>query len=214
MLKWPTNIYRQAVVVLDSSSGAQDVTPTPFFDEWGNRAGTIEIYHSPMAEVTYFEPEFESVIFKTTFSSVPVVWESELHGEYKELGEALSEMVELDEEDEWKIEPPVYTTACYIAAGLMDNLFPAPRIFSHGPKSVVFNWSQEGDNLYLTISADAISAMISSPERIKRRVDYSASELVNPSFALSSIRAAFSEEPIKLLISGSVSDPPELASIG
>jgi len=103
--------------------------------------------------------------------------------------------------------PPVYNAACYVAAGLMANSFPAPRIFTHGPKSVVFNWSNEVDNLYLTISADKISALISSPERIKRRIDYSANELMNPSLALSSIRAAYSEKPVE--VTGAVFDLPE-----
>jgi len=89
----------------------------------------------------------------------------------------------------------------------MANSFPAPRIFTHGPKSVVFNWSNEVDNLYLTISADKISALISSPERIKRRIDYSANELMNPSLALSSIRAAYSEKPVE--VTGAVFDLPE-----
>jgi hypothetical protein len=92
----------------------------------------------------------------------------------------------------------------------MSNSFPAPRIFNHGPKSVVFNWSKEADNLYLTVSADHVSALISSPERIKRRIDLTANELANPSLALSSIRAAYSEEPVKRLITGAVPDLPEL----
>jgi len=155
-------------------------------------------------------PPTESLILRTTFSSVPIIWDSELNQEYQELGEALSEMTELEEGDEWKIDAPVYNAACYVAAGLMANSFPAPRIFNHGPRSVVFNWSNEADNLYLTISADQISALISSPERIKRRIDYSANGLTDPSLALPSIRAAYWKKPVQRLITGAVSDPSEL----
>ncbi len=71
--------------------------------------------------------------------------------EYLELGEALSEMVELEEKDEWRIDAPVYANACHIAAELVASSYPAPRIFNHGPKSVVFNWSIENKS-YLTIA--------------------------------------------------------------
>jgi len=155
-------------------------------------------------------PGTETLILRTTFSSVPVIWESELRQqEYQELGAALSEMTKLEEGDEWKIDPPVYNAACYVAAGLMAHSFPAPRIFNHGTKSVVFNWSYGADNMYLTISADHISALISSPERIKRRVEYSVNELTDPSVALLSIRAAYLKKPVKRLVTGAVSDPTE-----
>jgi hypothetical protein len=146
----------------------------------------------------------------TAFSSVPVIWDSELRQqEYHELGAALGEMTKFDEGDEWKIDPPVYNAACYVAAELKANSFPAPRIFNHGAKSVVFNWSQGEDNMYLTISANHISALISSPERIKRRVDYSVNELTDPSFVLSSIRAAYFKKPVQRLVTGTVDEPTE-----
>jgi hypothetical protein len=154
-------------------------------------------------------PGTESLILKATFSSVPVIWDWELNQQYQELGEALSEMTELEEGDEWKIDAPVYNAACYVAAGLMANSFPAPRVFNHGPKSVVFNWSNETDNLYLTVSSDQISALVSSPECIKRRIDYSAKGLMDPSLALPSIRAAYWKKPVQRLITGVVSEPPE-----
>jgi hypothetical protein len=144
-----------------------------------------------------------------TLSSVPVIWESELRQqEYQELGAALGEMTKLEEGDEWKIDPPVYNAACYIAAGLMAHSFPAPNIFNHGTKSVVFNWSYGADNMYLTISADHVSALIFSPERIKRRVEYSLNELTDPSIALVSVRA-FLKKPVKRLLTGAVTDPTE-----
>jgi len=124
------------------------------------------------------------------FLSLPVIEQWELNEEYRELGEALSEMTALEEADEWRIEPVVYHAASHVAAQLMVHSFPAPRIFNHGAQSVVFNWSNETDNLYLTVSANKISALISSPERITRRIEYSATDLLKPAHLLPFIRAA------------------------
>lgn len=206
---YPASIYRQAMVILDSSSRSPDIPVPPVLDSSGRYAFTRQLHPSDSGFVDAMPPT-ESLILRTTFSSVPIIWDSELNQEYEELGEALSEMTELEEGDEWKIDAPVYNAACYVAAGLMANSFPAPRIFNHGPRSVVFNWSNEADNLYLTISADQISALISSPERIKRRIDYSANGLMDPSLALPSIRAAYWKKPVQRLITGAVSDPSEL----
>ncbi len=203
------NVYRQAMVILDSSSRPPAISSPPMLDSSGNYAHSIQLHLSATAFVDAM-PGAESLVLKTTFSSVPVIWESELGQEYQELGEALSEMTELEEGDEWKIEAPVYNAACYVAAGLMANSFPAPRIFNHGTKSVVFNWSYEADNLYMTVSADQISALISSPERIKRRVEYSINELTDPSVALPTIRAEYFKKPVQRLIKAAVSDPSEL----
>jgi hypothetical protein len=43
------------------------------------------------------------------------------------------------------------------------------RIFNHGPNSVVFNWEDEGGNIYLTVEEDHLSVMTSTPERILRK---------------------------------------------
>ncbi len=206
-----TNIYRQAVVVMESSSKLPNTYKAnpAVLDSSGNYAYTTQLFPSGSGFVDY-SPRTESVTLRTTFSSVPVIWQSELLQEYKELGNSLGEMTEFKERDEWKIDASVYAAACFVAAELMANSFPAPRVFNHGPKSVVFNWSKEADNLYLTVSADHVSALISSPERIKRRMDLSVNEMANPSRALSAVRAAYSEEPVKRLITGAVSDPPEL----
>ncbi len=187
------------MVILDSSSKLPDTSVSTY-------AQTVQVKLSATGFMDVMPPE---TLIMTTFSSVPVIWESELrHQEYQELGAALSEMTKLEEGDEWKIDPPVYNAACYVAAGLLAHSFPAPRIFNHGSKSVVFNWSYGADNMYLTISADHISALISSPERIKRRVEYSANELMDPSAALSSVRA-FLKKPVQRLVTGAVTDPTE-----
>jgi hypothetical protein len=148
-------------------------------------------------------------ILKTTFSSIPVVWESNLVQEYQELGAALIEMTELDDQSQWRIEPPVYEAACLIAQGLMNNLWPAPRVFTHGPQSVVFNWPVNTDNLYLTVSADKVSVLISSPERIKARIEFSGTALRNPSLLLSSVRSAQFEQPVSRRLNGAIANPFE-----
>jgi hypothetical protein len=206
------NVYRQAMFVLDSSPS------TLLGLEFSGRySQTTQI--GPIDQTggyAYAVPRTESHVLRMTFSSVPVIWQSELRQEYQELGQALSEMTELEEGDEWKIDPPVYNIACFIAAELMANSFPAPSVFNHGPESVVFNWSNDNDNLYLTVSADKISALVSSPERIRRRIECSTNELMNPALALSSIRAAysdFSKGPVLQLITGTIPDPQELVLV-
>jgi hypothetical protein len=200
MLNYPDKVYRQAIVVLDSSSKLPDTAVFPY-------PQTVQVKLSATGFMGAMPTE---TLIVTTFSSVPVIWESELRQqEYQELGAALSEMTKLEEGDEWKIDPPVYNAACYVAAGLMVHSFPAPHVFNHGTKSVVFNWSYGADNMYLTISAEHISALISSPERIKRRIEYSLNELMDPSVALPSIRAAYFKKPVKRLLTGAVSEPTE-----
>ena len=125
-------------------------------------------------------PRSENQLLRMTFSSVPIVWQSEINQEYQELGEALGEMTQLDEGDQWKIDAAVHHVACQVAQELLANSFPAPRVFNHGPKSVVFNWSRGNNNLYLTISSDYISALVSSPERIKRRIEFSIKDMLEP----------------------------------
>jgi hypothetical protein len=200
----PVSVYRQAVIVLDPNSRLLDQQfppPSPY-------AQVLQVYAqiAPSAEIPLSTTEV--VILKTT--SIPIIWDSELRHEYQELGEALSEMTEFEEADESKVDSSVYQAASYVAARLMSISCPAPRVFNHGPKSVVFNWSSETGNLYLTISADHISALISSPERIKRRLDYLVNELVDPSLVLSSIAAAYFKKPVKRLIAATLPDPLEL----
>jgi hypothetical protein len=108
--------------------------------------------------------------------------------EYLEIGETLTAMVEIEEDGEWRIDESVYATASRVAVELMADSYPAPRIFSHGSKSVVFNWTSETNNLYLTISSNKISALLSSPEQIEARIDYSVNQLQNPALFLSSIQ--------------------------
>jgi hypothetical protein len=155
-------------------------------------------------------PQTHSVVIGLSSQSVPAIWDAELTQGYQELAVALNEMSQVESEDEWSIDQRVYEVACYVAAELKSESLPAPQIFNHGRQSVVFNWSNGGDNLYLTISADRLSALISSPDRIKRRMEFSVRELMSPQLALASIRAAFTQRPVtvKRWIEGATSAPP------
>src|SRR6266567_7251355 len=61
----------------------------------------------------------ENQIVRMTFSSVPFVSHSAITHEYRELGKALAEMTQLEEDDEWKIDAVVYQVACHVAAELL-----------------------------------------------------------------------------------------------
>ena len=156
--------------------------------------------------VTFWPPE--SRILRETFSSVPVFWQSELSQQYQELGEALSELKEIEEEDEWKIDTPVYDVACYVAVELMLDLRPAPHVFTHGSKSVVFNWTGVTKSLFLTISSDSVSALISTPKKIERRMDFALQALLDSPKLLPAIQSAHLGKPL-VLINRMASEPSE-----
>jgi hypothetical protein len=142
-------------------------------------------------------------ILNQAFSSTPVIWESEMAAQYDDIGEALNQMASLDDDDHLKIEPEVYAAASFVAAGLLLSSAPAPHVFTHGPKSVVFNWIDGVDNLYLTISADKLSVLVSTPERIKTRVDLSAEDGIAPVRLLSSLSTKLAGQKVLMLPSGS-----------
>ena len=141
-------------------------------------------------------PRPEDQLLRMTFSSVPIVSQSEINQGYQELGEALGEMAQLDEEDDWKIDAPVHQVACQVAAALLAHSFPVPRILSHGSKSIVFNWLRGNINLYLTISSDYLSALLSSPERIKKRMEFSTKDLLEPALVFRGLLSAPSEQVV------------------
>jgi len=137
----------------------------------------------------------QSLVVSDSFVSGVGMWQTELSAGYQELGQALVEMGEATEED-WAIDAPVFNVANYIAGALMNSAYPAPKVFSHGPKSVVFNWANERENAYLTISAECVSALVSSPERIKFRFDVSTIDLVDPSRLFPAMTSAQLGEPV------------------
>jgi len=173
-LIWSPSIYRQVTLNVDSSS------VPPVDDQEGQPSTSLVTSKGPMV--------YEIQPLRMSVSSICIIGPSELSQEYQEVGEALSEMVNLDEDNEWRIELPVYAIACHIAGKLKEATYPAPRIFNHGPKSVVFNWSRGNDDLYLTISANGISALLSSARSIQRRIDCSFNEFSTPVLLLSSIQ--------------------------
>ena len=152
-------IYLQPFIVNSSSSTVFETKLTNGIYE----AVQLGPSSSDLSEVSTI-PEFEGVIVKA-FASVPMIDQAEIKKDYQELGLALVEMKELEDDEELRIEPPVYAAACVVAVDLMAHLFPAPRVFTHGPKSVVFNWTNQSSKLYLTISSDKISALVSTPRK-------------------------------------------------
>jgi hypothetical protein len=192
MYNYPTIIYNQTLVALDAGSGIPNIP--------SHQGADID-----ECSIT------ESLVMGTTFLGEPFIWQVELAQDYDELGQALSEMADLDEEDEWKVNSSVYNVARYVASALMDDSFPAPRVFNHGPKSVVFNWEYEDENYYLTISKNQISTLRSSAERIIRRKDFLVDQLTSYPLLLS-FGLPMSEAPVamKQLHPGTSSDLQEV----
>ena len=95
-------------------------------------------------------------------------------GSYTELHQALTELHNLDDDDDWKIQTPVYSASLQVAAALLENDIPKPGVFTHGSKSVVFNWSGKEVDLYLTVSKSRLSVLVSSTEGIEYRTEFSA----------------------------------------
>ena len=192
-----TKIRLQPLAVLGGYAVPKldDLPAKQLKDVAGNTFVSINRVVSGAVDVS-IAPLSENQLLTMTFSSVPIVWQSEVDQEYQELGEALREMTQFDEGDEWKIDTAVHQVACQVATALLAIPLPAPRVFNHGPKSVVFNWSGGNNNLYLTISSDFISALVSSPERIKRRIEFSTKDLLEPELMLRGLLSFRSEQPV------------------
>jgi hypothetical protein len=135
-------------------------------------------------------------------SSEPVISLWELFDEYRELGEAFGQMAEPDEDDDSWIEAPVLNIARNVAVELMTSAFPVPQIFNHGPKSLVFNWIYGRDNLYLTVSSRNVSILVSTPEKIKRRVEYPLGEFLKHEHAVPLLQLAYWEQQAAITVSG------------
>jgi hypothetical protein len=198
----PSEVAVQAIAVLSPhSQPLRSSEPSVLYlEQPGRYSYTLLPSNTSPPEVAL---KTEYVTLKEAISSVPIALQPEFFQNYSELGDALAELKDFDQEDEWKIDAPVYDAARSIAFILMVNSFPAPRILHHGPKSVVFNWANESNNLYLTISSDRMSALISSRERIKRRIEFSVLELQRPVTAIRYIQADFLERPISTTVSTS-----------
>lgn len=153
-----------------------------------------------------FSPEMktedETRIISTsssTATTVTVEWVN-----YQILGSALKSLQQYDEVDnQWKIEDGVYESACYIALNLAAGAFPTPQIFTHGPKSIVFNWCDGRTSRYMTISQNRITVMVSTPERIEKRIEYAMPQLPDKATAFGYLAAAFNQRPSFIKLSGS-----------
>jgi hypothetical protein len=162
---------------------------------------------STSIELLTSNSRYIEVALRTPFSNVPIISESQLLQEYIELGDALQQLVELNAGDEWRIEQGVFDAACFVAAELKDYSFPAPHVFTHGPTSVVFTWKNDFNSLYLTISSDRMSALVSTAKIIGRRIDFPPFRLAAPKTALLPIEYTYSAEPISRFVSPTVNAP-------
>jgi hypothetical protein len=171
-------VFLQPLVVVGGSHTSNSSSQPP--NEWMRAAANFLPKNSGASDSNVV-PQMENHFLRVTFSSVPIIWQSDIDQEYQDLGSALSEMTQVDDEDDLRIDRNVYQVACQVATSLLVNSYPAPRIFNHGAKSVVFNWAQGKTNLYLTISSDFVSVLLSSPERIKERIELSTKNPIRPS---------------------------------
>jgi hypothetical protein len=94
--------------------------------------------------------------------------------DYQLLENSLAELNELDEEDDWKIEDKVYAASVRVALALMEKSVPLPSVFTHGPKSVVFNWTRGSDDLYLTVTSSKMYVLVSSQLGVQYRAEVGA----------------------------------------
>jgi hypothetical protein len=127
--------------------------------------------------------------------SVPGAWSLDVDSGYRDLGDALAELKD-PAAQEWQIDESVYNVARHVAGVLMQSDHPPPKIFAHGPKSVVFLWSEGINNLYLTVSANQLSVLTSTPDRIDRRIEMPTEEVLAERILLAALRAAQFNQPI------------------
>jgi len=93
---------------------------------------------------------------------------------YKDVSEALGQLHGVAD-DSWRIDTGVYAASMQVATALMANNIPQPGVFTHGPRSVVFNWTRGDTNLYLTVSRSRLSVLVSSADGIELRAKWTDS---------------------------------------
>jgi hypothetical protein len=114
---------------------------------------------------------------------------------YRELSETLNEL-STSQDDEWHIEGEVYDTSIQVAAALFDKNIPTPHVFSHGPRSVVFNWGDGENNLYLTVGKCRLWAAVSSASEIKTRVELTGPTNNVTGDFVKALQQSFSNKPM------------------
>jgi hypothetical protein len=169
------------VVIADASTGLNSIVSFGsipainlsgyFFDHYGTQTVGVSATGGIFGQTPSFVytansgPSFAVV----SSSSVPEIKTTS----YSELHQALTELHGLSDNDDWKIETPVYCASLQVAASLIEHNVPTPGVFTHGSKSVVFNWSGADVDLYLTVSKTRLSVLVSSPHGIELRTEIS-----------------------------------------
>lgn len=161
----------------------------------------------PWPIVNFSERPISISVSSSVFDEKPI---EDMVVAYNQVGDALYFLSNLDDEDNQKIEASVLATASSIALCLVDHSIQAPKVFNHGPKSVVFNWTDEDkNNLYLTVSAYKVSALLSKSNRQKHRMECSAKEFLDSEFAVQRLTFLDQSEP-RVVVTKSSSNTPEI----
>jgi hypothetical protein len=121
---------------------------------------------------------------------------------YAELHQALTDLHSLSDDADWKIQTPVYCASLQVAAALAEKNIPKPSVFTHGARSVVFNWSGNDVDLYLTISKSRLSVLVSSTKGIEYRTEFSPDSGEDTNRFLSALRS------VRLIAPPETSDTP------
>jgi hypothetical protein len=129
------------------------------------KGGSVIVFSSGNTMSSLGDPSRHIAV--SSFGSVPATNQVT----YAELQEALTELHSLDDGEDWKIQTPVYNSSIQVAAALFVNGIPAPEVFSHGSKSVVFNWPGKDVSLYLTVTKNRLAILISSIKGIEYRAE-------------------------------------------
>jgi hypothetical protein len=156
----PKNFFPYYIKTSSQTGEAQSPWTRELLNGTTSGAGLSELVNSLTPSIADVQPYW--VVYQGTKPSN--------YFRYLELSSALKDM-SLADEDEDRIEPEVYRHACAYAAEVIQRHLPVPKIFSHGPQSVVFNWHNGGLNRYLTISRNSLSILISNSAKIIRRKD-------------------------------------------
>jgi hypothetical protein len=198
-----TNTYIGSSLEPSAPSFVNDYYTTASSHQNSDTKVTIEpVFLSVGHPISGVSPVFvpmNVVIVGGTVISYPATWKKQLTVDYFNLGQSLADLKD-PAADDWQIDEPVYEAATQVASALMAAQYPVPKLFSHGNKSVVFNWeTSDNRNLYLTVSKDYVSGMVSSPARIERRVQMPVGLLINSTHASEFVEWTKSGRPVLAL---------------
>lgn len=158
-------------------------TESPVARKRALEEGAIDIVYRPVPSMAStssasVQNGTTDIVISKAMSHVPVLTPQQLRAEYADVGKALSELKSIEAGDEWQIDEDVFDVATKLGANLLLRGWPAPHVYSHGPKSVIFNWEKGRDNFYLTISADKVSVLMSGPDSIKARRTFTSQNFI------------------------------------